>query len=582
MKKFAALLLASLMVLSLVSCGGTKTTTAAATTKAAEATTTAAAATTTAAATTEAAFDAKAICEGKTITICVKENARISDWKNNKQTKYIEETLGVNLEFTVFPSADYSDKLNAIVAAGDTLPDIVMAPGSAYKNWASEGALLELSKYYEDPNFSANILIASEGAGYNIGDYMKDGDGNIYGLPSLEQGYGMESWQRFWVYKPWLEQLGKEVPTTIDEFYEIAKLIATTDLDGDGDTTNEKAIIGAGFNTNSMRDDWFDPLMSAFVYAWDSNFFTVSDDGKVGLAYETEEWKEGLKYIKKFFDEGLIGDYVFTNTRETMEANLYSEKASVFSFTGWAYEGSDIYIRNDYTWTALTNAKGENGYSQYMPKLPSVGGVISADCENPDAAFLVCDLLCGEYLSFSTRYGEEGVHWAYWDQVLKEDVLDPKNYAAQGGDKYEIGWISSYADTTFWSSKETTDASWLQIGVFVRTAAQQLVRARQISAETEEDKIKIDNTTIDYQSKDAGIANKPAKVLDYAPLTADETAETAEILTTVNAYVEEMTAAFLTGKKDIDKEWDAFQAQLKTLGTETLVKDYQAGYDRVH
>lgn len=527
-------------------------------------------------------FDAKAICDGVTITIAVAEKPRIADWKENDMTKYIEDALGVNLAFEVYPAADFNTKINTMVAAGDKLPDLIFGPDDTYKNWINEGALMELSKYYEDENLSANIRIASEGAGYDIGTYMKNGDGEIYGFPSLEQGYGMESWQRFWVYEPWCEQLDKEVPTTIDEYYELCKLIASTDMNGDGDTSDERAIIGAGFNEiDNGWSDWFEPLMSAYVYAWDENFMTVDADGTVGLAYTTDAWKEGLKSIKRFFDDGLIDTSILTNTPDDVKASLYSELPTCFSFTGWIYEGADLNIKNDYTWTHLTNNDGSEGFSQYKPKLPGVAAVMSVDCENPEAAFLVCDLMCSEYLSFSTRYGTEGVHWAYWDQVLEEDVLNPDEYAAQGAG-YDIVWVSSYADTTFWSSTETQTASWLQAGPFVRTAAQQLVRARQMSAESEEDKLKIEATTIDYGSKDAGIANKPEKVLDFAPLTADETAETSEILIDVNNYVAEMTAKFLTGQADIDGEWDSYIAQLETLGIETLVNDYQAGYDRVH
>ena len=531
------------------------------------------------------AFDAKAICEGVTLTLAVPEVPRISDWNENYMTQYIEETLGVNLEFEVYPAADYYSKVNAMVMTGDELPDMLIFPGgdkTNHKNWAAEGALLELSKFYADPNLSANITAAGPGAGYDIGSYLKDGDGNIWGLPSLEQGLGMQSWQRFWIYQPWLDQMGKEAPTTIDEFYEMAKYIAEHDMNGDGDNTNDYVIMGDGFNAASNGwSDWFEPLMSAFVYAWDPNFVTVND-GQVGFAYTTDAWKEGLKYIKKFFDEGLIGTDLFTNTSDDAKAILYSEVPSVFSFTGWAWEGPDQKTKTEWTYTALKGPEGQEGYSQYMPILPSVAGAITVDCENPEAAFLVGDLMCSEYLSLVTRYGEEGLNWAYWDRVVAEDVLKPEEWAAQGGEGYEIEWVSSYADTTFWSSQESTTASWLQKGPFIRTAEMQTVRARQVSASTEEDKMKIYCTDLDIESKFAGIANAAPEVFDYYPLTAEQNEKVLEIQLTANNYVSEMTAAFLTGAKDIDAEWDNFLAQLKVIGLDELQEIYQSAYTLVH
>ena len=43
-----------------------------------------------------------------------------------------------------------------------------------------------------------------------------------------------------------------------------------------------------------------------------------------------------------------------------------------------------------------------------------------------------------------------------------------------------------------------------------------------------------------------------------------------------------MTAAFLTGSKDIDAEWDAYLAELDKIGIEELQEIYQAAYTLVH
>ena len=529
-------------------------------------------------------FDPKAVCNGCTITIAVPEVTRISDWKNNEQTKYIEEALNVNLEFEVYPSADFTSKINAMVMGNDELPDLIIGGiGSAYQGWAREGALLELSEFYADPNLSPNITAACAGAGYDIGSYMKDGDGNAYGLPSLEQGLGMQSWNRFWVYQPWLDQMGVEAPTTIDEFVECCKYIAENDMNGNGDTTDEKVIIGAGFNdgTNGWYD-WFEPLMSAFVYAWDPKFVVVND-GEVSFAYTSDAWKEGLTYIKEnLFDTGFIGTDLFTNGQDESKAMLYSDPITCFAFSGWIWEGGDAKTATEYTSVSLKGPDGQEGYSQYMPILPSVKGVISASCENPEAAFLVADMMCSEYLSLITRYGKEGLNWAYWDRVLAEDVLVPEQYVAQGGGDNEIEWISSYADTTFWGSKESTTYSWLQVGPFIRTAALQLTRARQVVASNEEEELKIKGTDIDIAAKMAGIANAPAEVFDYYPLTTEQTEKANEIQVTAMNYVSECTAKFLTGEMDIEADWDNYLKQLSVIGFDELQEIYQSAYSLVH
>lgn len=529
----------------------------------------------------EGEFNPRDITEGVTLAVAVPEVTRISDWDNNEQTLKIEEKFGVELAFEVYPSSDFTSKINAMVMGGDTLPDLIMKVDDSYANWAAEGALLELSEYYANPNLAPNIQLASVGAGYDIATYMKDYNGNIYAFPRLEQAYGMESWQRFWIYKPWLDEIGKDIPKTIDEFYEIAKLVAVNDMNGNGDTKDEYIITGYGFNVDSNGwADWFEPLMNAYIYAYDSEFRVV-EDGEVSFAFTQDEWKEGLHFIKKFFDEGLIGSEIFTNTDEERKAQMYQEIPTVLSFCGWIYEGPDPSVALDYVHIlGLTNANGENGESMYMPRLPSAGAVISADCENPEAAFLISDYLCSVDISLMTRYGKEGLNWTYWDDLVADGEFNPNNYIAQGGG--EISWLSAYKDTTYWSSQETTKASWLQVGPFIRNAALQKERARLVKADSEEEEIAIQITTIDFDSKTAGMTNARKEVYDYAPISDEELEVTSTISPTVRNYVAEMTSKFLLGREDIDSTWDSYIAELEKMGANDLLKIYQDAYSRTH
>jgi putative aldouronate transport system substrate-binding protein len=70
--------------------------------------------------------------------------------------------------------------------------------------------------------------------------------------------------------------------------------------------------------------------------------------------------------------------------------------------------------------------------------------------------------------------------------------------------------------------------------------------------------------------------------MDYYPMTAEQTETAQEIQITVNNYVSEMTAAFLTGQKSIDDEWDNYLAQLEVIGLDTLQGIYQSAYSLVH
>lgn len=523
-------------------------------------------------------FDAKEICEGVTLTIAVPEKARIADWEESEVTKYIEETLGVELEFEVYASANFTTKINTMVMSDDDLPDMIMGDsmGSLIQTWGQAGALVELSDYYADPNFAANIQKASEEAGYDIAHYMQDGDGNIYGLPALEQTVGRTVWQRLWIYEPWVKALGAEMPKTIDEYLALCKQVKAKDMNGNGKTNDEIVLAGCGFNSGAGYGDWFEPLMNAFTYAFDESFWLV-EDGKISAAYATDEWKQGLTYIKEnFFDTGLLDDKVYTNTVENVRASIFGDEVKAFSFVGWQYEGGDYSNCVGYkAITGLTNANGENGESMYMPALPMAKACITTDCDNPEAAFLVFDLLCGEQLSITSRYGKEGEDWFRVDENTNLDEYI-------GTEGYDTTWVSENNSLEFWSSTASTTSSYLQVGPYLRTQGVLGRYGLKKDTTTEYGKLLYEAYMINDESVKNAYENRREEVFDFAPLTEEERKDASRKKDTLLDYVTEMTAAFLTGKSDIEKEWNSYLKELDTIGLEEVTETYQKAYDRQH
>lgn len=516
-------------------------------------------------------FNAKAITEGETLTIVVPANTLVKDWDTNAMTLKIEEEFGVDLKFQVLPSADYASKLNVMVMGGDELPDIIFNP-QGWEEWAEEGAIVNLDEYYADENCSANIRAAEQRGGQDILKYLKNASGSYYILPQINQEHYASVKQKLWVYKPWLDELGLAVPQTLDEFYNACKKVLEKDMNGNG-KMDEVALTG-----KSGLGGWFDCLMSSFVYAHDSGW-RVLEDGEISFAFTTDEWKEGMKYIKKMFDNGLIPKSTLTQSDSAYNAIYLASDVKLFCFEGWNYTGTDLSIRQDYV--GITSLKGPNGveYSCYEPQTPSAGAVITKDCKNPLAAFLICDYMCNQTMSLTQRYGEQGVDWDYWD-VAQKNYSDISQFTATF-EGYDIVFYP-YDMINYWHNAEAQNESYRGTGPFIRDLDTVSGAGVWVGAEDETQKMYAELEVYTAKVAMEGLENRPDEVIDSAQLTVDEAAEYSDVASSMFSYVEEIMSEFLVGRKDIDEYWDTYLQELENIGMSDYLDVLQTAYDRSH
>lgn len=518
-----------------------------------------------------AEFDPRSITEGVTLTIAVDDHLRIQDYKTNNITKMIEDALGVNLEFTTLASADYLEKMNIKVMSGDTLPDIIFGTNLAgyTDSWAKEGALLELSDYYADPNLAHYLHSYEEESGYDFASMMADGDGNVYGMPLLTDTLE-DTWQKIWLYKPWLDAIGMEMPKTTEEYYEVCKAVVSQDMNGNG-KADEIAFTGTGLM------GWFTVLMSPYIYAGDSEY-RVINNGEISFAYTTEEWKEGLKYIRRFFTEGLVPDSILTQDWNQWWGEMFADEVTDFSFVWFYYNGdqeqTEKYGR-DYVY--ITALEGPTGQKQpyYAPNSANVGAVITTNCTNPEAAFLVLDYMCSEEIGITQRYGQRGVDWDYWEEAKVENKSDYKPTF----DGFDLS-IIVYDDSNFWGGTEPQNASYLQRGPEILQHDIYCGQAKLSSETPSAADVVMDNYYKSYSEVMSELDK--TKYLPKITLTNAETEEIASIKATLATYINEAILAFLSGDKDIDRDWDAYIEELEKIGYQKVLDMYQAAYDRAY
>lgn len=512
--------------------------------------------------------DVKEITDGVKLTVAVPSNAKVLDYNTNWQTQLIKEKLGAQLDFIELPSADYFSKLNVMVMGGEELPDIIFDP-SGYTGWIEQGVVYDLSDLYKNDKFAANINAGVKRSGKDLVKYITRPEGGIYCIPKFNEEIFSSVRQKLWLYQPWLDAIGAKSPETLDEYYNICKKISKTDLNGNG-KFDEVALTGTNL------DQWFDCLMSSFVYAHDENWRLIKG-GKISFAFTTNEWKNGLKYIKKFFDDGLIPMETLSQTSDQYKAIYYASVPTLFSFADSNYTGTDLNRRKEYT--AVPALKGPSGAknSCNIPTIPSPGAVITTDCENPLAAFIVCDYMCSEEMSISQRYGKQGQDWDYMENVKVGKASEFKATVEGKEPKFY-----PYNMIKFWNSTEAQSNSYRLAGPMILDMSITSCAAVWPGSSNADERSLAE---LELATVDAALAcykDQPSEVIDYAPLTVDETSEVTDIKLAILSYVKEMTASFLSGGKDIDSSWNGYISELENIGIKEYLKTLQNAYDRVH
>lgn len=246
MKKILALVLALVMALSLVACGGSETPAATEAPKA-EA--------------PAAAPEAPAAEEGK--KDFGGEKIVVSMWGDNSRKEMydpifapFEEEYNIDVEIEVYTNAEYATKVLTEIAGGNG-PDVVWLTERYYPMFVDAGVISEMNGLMTDPDYNYGDLSASL-----MGNYMLDG--NLMSVPFSASGLA------FFYNATLFKEAGLETPMelyqkgewTVSKMLEAAKVL----------TNKDKGIKGLSLVQTVDPTNW--PPMLNFFWAQGADLFT--------------------------------------------------------------------------------------------------------------------------------------------------------------------------------------------------------------------------------------------------------------------------------------------------------------------
>lgn len=260
-----------------------------------------------------------------------------SNPNNRTIFRRMQEKTNVEIEWTAIQGDQWGDKITLAMANLDTLPDFIFSAGFGDNDllrYADQGVIIPLEEYIDAymPNLKAVFEKAPE--------YKKmcmDTEGHIWALPWIEQ-LGSEKTaiqtvgDMSFINKKWLDFLGLEIPTTVDEFEQVliafrdhaSELQAEFNIDG--------SIIPMSFIINDGDQDpaiLINGFGEGYGDADRGRHIAVTDDKKVICAATQEGYKDGIAWLHSLYEQDLIDPEAFTQVWSTYVAKGKSGRYGV-------------------------------------------------------------------------------------------------------------------------------------------------------------------------------------------------------------------------------------------------------------
>lgn len=489
------------------------------------------------------------------------------DWNATLQVAEIEARLGIRLDCQPF-SADVWQTQQTLMMASDELPDLIINASNsmvAFAEYGADGYLLPINEYLDvAPNLSA---VMEESPAYAAA--ITSPDGNIYALTSYNQNK-LGKISRNFVNKLWLENVGMELPTTVDELYDVLVAFRDEDANGNGDPKDE-----VPFSTAFQADAPTyaeQVLMNAFGI--NSNKVTYSlgaVDGKVQLMDISENYRAFLRYMNKLYSEGLMDSESFIQTTAEYRAKVAEDRVGFFGdYAPFVAAGQPITYDSNFEWVGgLTSSENEVHSVILDPPAGSTAMcAINADTEYPTELVRLLDYFYSDEGSLAGARGFEGVSFE-WIELE----------AIPGSRIAQVMEMEGYPSAEEFRYKKAVINSGFQlVSPFYGTQYPLVIEA--------DDELLAGALLEEYGWAaliESGTRREGMALLESFPnlvYTADESEERATICNDISLYLANAKAQFITGGMDIDADWETHVNTLNQMGLERILEIEQTAYDR--
>lgn len=497
------------------------------------------------------------------IVISMPDSEYIRNIDTNYYKLWLEEQTGLSVKFNIIRGTLTPDYLRAVFASGYIQSDAFFSIFGSdvpddfnriLQEFGESGYIIPLNEYVERAEHLKAIF--ERFPDNDLRAAMTAPDGNIYYMPGYDPSIAQSNAQVMWINQSWLKALKMNLPSTTGELRETLLAFKHNDPNGNG-LPDEIPLAGSN---NVDSEQCYNFIINSFVYNDPANSRLFVADGTVKFAPVTDEWREALKYLNQLYCDGLLSPLQFElgHLGLTELANNPQDLLGGFAsrFANDVIFPSNRDIAQNYLHVSpLAGPDGTRNTTVRTP-VPVPAGVITANCQNPEAVFRLFDLMLSEEAFLIGRYGEERVDW------IPAGGLDVDFY----GKAATVKVINQ-----LWGEVQNKHLS--EIGPFF--AYPEYANGMTFSAND------LDSQYIDARAYRAYEPYRPAAHLGRAQLDNVGSAELQALRSGIDGYTNESIRAFITGESDPfdDQQWEMTLRDYHDLGADRLVAEAQAAYD---
>lgn len=466
-------------------------------------------------------------------------------------TEAYEKKTGVKIEWIEVSSDAFADQLALKLTTGD-LPDIILKGGVSNSNqlkYGEQGYFLDLTDGDRLKTFAPNYWALCQEYPEILSASMMP-DGSVYSMGMIRNSTGSTIASKLFFNKDWLKNVGKNVPATSEEFYELLKAFKNDDPNGN----NLKDEVGLYIKPDHLQYVTFG-MFGIGNRGSANGYIDYNEETKAVRYFAMDDgFRAWVEWVRKLYKEGLLNKEYFDFTESNLGNYINNDICGVFAYTNLCMIGQESQQKFTYLNGAMTGPEGDKDYFGVNSIGTTGSFIITSACKYPEVALRWADYFYSDEGSLFFYFGDEGVTY---------DKLDDGTY--------------QFNDTVladFYSGKNSYDGCAVYVSLYGYGNTPTMTKVPYNSAD--------DNKGIALDAANALIEDC-AIAWPAFTFTKKEQRIIEDSKTDIDKYVASMRDAWIMGTAELnDDTWNQFISTIQRMGIEDVLEVYNNALQRAY